>query len=258
MGLGWWQLRKICLLKDREKYLCKELCCIWFGAARAQRKFIKLRTESRGVLLSRAFPLTNLTAGPRTKQNAALSSLKFLAVIFSRVWIPVVKTKMRKIMLIYREFSVWSVDTKGHTLKVPWLAKVPRHYCPVGSTAFPFLEIQGDTGVEMFGGFFKALYSALIFLLRRAASSVKTKNNRSWLCLCCLWRSEIRHKVQLWGSPALWECVTWAQAEWVWSTPETGEELQPALSLLKGPKLWLPWAGVGRQIPLLCWKLHSH
>lgn len=63
------------LPSDCEKYFYKELWCIWFGTGHAQRKKPrKFRREFRGVLLSRIFLLSYLTATPRTKQNTVLSS----------------------------------------------------------------------------------------------------------------------------------------------------------------------------------------
>lgn len=54
-------------------------------------------SEFRGVLLSRAFLLSCLTARPRTEQNTALtSSPKFLVFIFYIFQILVVKTEVNK------------------------------------------------------------------------------------------------------------------------------------------------------------------
>ena len=197
-GLGWWELWKMCHLKDCDRYsLCKELCCFWVRTGQTQTKKPRwFRTKFYRFLLNKTYLLIYLTALPRTKQKTALSSyLKFLTFIFSLFWIPVIKTERRRNSDLrwncyeFPQSSLWMHRAK--LLKaLECLTRVQiyahRHYCPIRGTLF-FGNARERLGRNQIS--FQDLYSAFTFeqlrpCWKRQHPLLKAKDDTAWSDLC--------------------------------------------------------------------------
>lgn len=192
---------KICHLKDCEKYsLCKELFCIRVGTSQTWRKKPKqFRPKFKGILLSKTYLLSYLTALPRTKQRTALPSyLKFLTFIFPIFWIPVIKTEGRRNWVDlhwncceFTQSDLWTLRAELLKALECLTVQIGQWCLCVSIRCTVFLEIPGrDWSRNQIS--FQGLYSAFTFeqlppCWERRHPPLKAKDDRFWSCLCyCL------------------------------------------------------------------------